>query len=385
MNPATGGRERPGPNADRVPLRIGVIGCGLIAQVMHLPYLRELSDRYSLEAICDLSPTVLAAVGERFAVPTRVTRWEELLESPLDAVLIATPGSHAQPAIAAARAGLHVFVEKPMCFSPAEGRAMIAAARDAGVTLMVGNMKRYDPAVERLSAELAATTGLRLVQVTTLEAPFRPYVHHVPLAVPAGDVDVDGLAMAVSAANAALAEALPDSGLETRSVYQAVLLDTLIHELNLLRGFLGAPTGIRHARVTSEAATIELEFGDVPVVLTWVDLPGITRYRQELSFYAADRRLRLRFASPFLRNAPTELVIEGGTVGSPGSWATNEVVDYEEAFKLELIEFADSIAEQRAPRTTADDGLADVELCVRIIEAMQAGGPVRRLAAQGEG
>ena len=91
-------------------------------------------------------------------------------------------------------------------------------------------------------------------------------------------------------------------------------------------------------------------------------------------FYAADRRLRLSFQSPFLRNAPTELVIEGGTVGSPRSWATHEVVDYEEAFKLELIEFADSIAERRAPRTTAEDGLADVELCVEIIEAMQAGG-----------
>ena len=91
------------------------------------------------------------------------------------------------------------------------------------------------------------------------------------------------------------------------------------------------------------------------------------------------------FPSPFLRNAPTELVIEGGTVGSPRSWATHEVVAYEEAFKLELIEFADSIAEQRAPRTTGEDGLADVELCVEIIEAMQAGGPVRRLSTQGEG
>jgi predicted dehydrogenase len=384
MDPATGGRERPGPRTDRAPLRIGVIGCGLIAQVMHLPYLRELSDRYTLTAICDLSPTVLAVVGERFDVPIRVTRWEELLETPLDAVLIATPGSHAQPAIAAARAGLHVFVEKPMCFSPSEGRAMIAAAHEAGVTLMVGNMKRYDPAVERLSAELAATTDVRLVQVTTLEAPFLPYVLHVPVAVPAGDVDVDGLAMAVGASAAALAEALPGSSAATRSVYQSVLLDTLIHELNLLQLLLGAPTGIRHARVTAEAAAIELEFGEVAVVLSWIDLPGITRYGQELVLYAPDRRLRLQFASPFLRNAPTELVIEGGTVGSPRSWATRETVAYEEAFKIELIEFANSIAERRAPRTTGEAGLADVELCVEIIKAMEAGGPVRALSTKDE-
>ncbi|HEY7970002.1 MAG TPA: Gfo/Idh/MocA family oxidoreductase [Candidatus Limnocylindrales bacterium] len=362
----------------RAPLRIGVIGCGLVAQVMHLPYLRELSDRFSLDAICDLSPAVLSAVGERFAVRNRTSRWHELLETPLDAVIIATPGSHAQQAIAAARAGLHVFVEKPMCFSPAEGRAMIDAARDAGVTLMVGNMKRYDPAVGRLAAELATTEGLRLVQVTTLEAPFRPYVEQYPLALPTDDVDRDGLAAAVSASEAALAEALPDSDVATRSVYQVVLLDTLIHELNLLRLFLGTPTRVRHARVTSEVATVELEFGEVVVALAWVDLPGITRYQQELVFYAPDRRLRLSFPSPFLRNAPTELVIEGGIVGAPRSWATREVAAYEEAFKLELIEFAEAIGDRRAPRTTGEDGLADVELCVAIIEAMRSEGPVAR-------
>ena len=125
---------------------------------------------------------------------------------------------------------------------------------------------------------------------------------------------------------------------------------------------------------------MELEFGDVTVALTWVDLPGITRYRQEIVFYAPDRRLRISFPSPFLRNAPTELVIEGGTVGSQGSWATREVVGYEEAFKLELIEFADAIADRRPPRTTAEDGLADVELCVAIIDAMRSGGPIRDLA-----
>ena len=103
MDPTTGGRA-PFASTRTAPLRVGVIGCGLIAQVMHLPYLRELSDRFSLEAICDLSPSVLAAVGERFAVPKRVTRWQELLELPLDAVLIATPGI-ARPARDRGRAG----------------------------------------------------------------------------------------------------------------------------------------------------------------------------------------------------------------------------------------------------------------------------------------
>ena len=47
-------------------LRTGVLGCGLIAQVMHLPYLRELAERFEVTALCDLSPNARAAAGSLF-------------------------------------------------------------------------------------------------------------------------------------------------------------------------------------------------------------------------------------------------------------------------------------------------------------------------------
>src|SRR5436190_4687412 len=164
-------------------LRVGVIGCGLIAQVMHLHYLRELRGRFELAALCDLSPALLERLGDLYEVPLerRYRRWEALLEAPLDAVMVLTSGSHAPAAIEASRRGLHVFVEKPMCFSAAEGQAMVEAARRAGRTLMVGYMKRYDPAYERLLEELKGLRDLRLVRSTTLESPLEPYVAHYPL------------------------------------------------------------------------------------------------------------------------------------------------------------------------------------------------------------
>ena len=84
--------------ADRT--RVGVVGCGLIAQVMHLPYLVELSDRFEIAAVCDLREDVARACADRYGVPGVFTRWEDLLEDPLDAVLIATSGDHAPIAIA---------------------------------------------------------------------------------------------------------------------------------------------------------------------------------------------------------------------------------------------------------------------------------------------
>jgi predicted dehydrogenase len=84
---------------------MGVVGCGLIAQVMHLPYLTELRDRFEVTALCDIRETVATGCAERYRVPRVVARWEDLLEEPLDAVLIATSGDHTPIAIEAVRAG----------------------------------------------------------------------------------------------------------------------------------------------------------------------------------------------------------------------------------------------------------------------------------------
>src|SRR4029077_15868996 len=84
-------------------------------------------------------------------------------------------------AIAAAAAGKHVFVEKPMCFSVAEGREMVEAAERTGVTMMVGYNKRYDPAYVRLVEQARVLDDLRLLRITTLESPIPPYVQQYNL------------------------------------------------------------------------------------------------------------------------------------------------------------------------------------------------------------
>lgn len=359
---------------------MGVIGAGLIAQIMHLPHLRDLDDRFEVAALCDLSEEVLRQVGDRFAVARRYTRWQDLVVDPgLDAVLVSTPGSHAEPAIAASQAGLHVFVEKPMCFSVEEGRAMLAAARAAGRRLMVGYMKRYDPAFLRLREELGSLPDpLRLVRVTTLEAPFEPYVAHHRIDR-GRDVPRHILEQLQEQERSGLARALaPGVPSEAAHAYRWVLLDSLVHELNLLRGALGEPERVDHVDIRPNELTVMLTFpGDVPCLVAWVDLPGLARYRQELAFYAPSRRLTLAFPSPYLRHMPTELTIEAGDAASSRSWQTDETVSYAEAFKQELVAFSDAVADGRDPPTAGDDGLRDVALCQAIVESYARGAPVQ--------
>ena len=86
-------------------VRVGLVGTGLIAQVMHLHYLAELADRFDVAAVCDLDGEAARVCAERYGIPAALTDWRELLAQPLDAVMVLTSGSHAPNAEAAARAG----------------------------------------------------------------------------------------------------------------------------------------------------------------------------------------------------------------------------------------------------------------------------------------
>jgi predicted dehydrogenase len=346
----------------------------VIAQVMHLPHLSELNAKYELTAVCDISEATAEACMRRFGADSAVTRWQDLLDMDLDAVFVLTSGSHAPVAIAAAESGANVFVEKPMCLSPAEGVAMVDAANRAGVQLMVGTMKRYDPAYERLLELLPEVNDLRLVRVTTLESPFEPYVGHYPLTAPDG-VPASLLEALREDDDRRLEAALPGVDEETRYCYRWMLLDNLVHEFNALRGALGEPDRVKFAELSRRVVAITMTFGDVECHLSWVDLPGIARYKQEFMFLAPNERLTLTLPSPYLRNMPSELTVEGGEPGGTHSWSRLEVVSYEEAFKRELVEFHAAIRDQRAPRTDGIDGLHDVALCHSIARVHMSGEP----------
>jgi predicted dehydrogenase len=348
---------------------------------MHLPHLRECTERFDVRILCDVSPGALRFAGERwFPDADRTRSWENALSAELDAVFVLTPGSHAPVAIAAAEAGMHVFVEKPVGLSVAEGMAMTDTAEKTGVCLMAGYMKRYDPAVGRLREHLGLIGDLALARVTTLEAPLEPYVAVYPLSRPA-DVDPGLLDDMTKDDHRRVVEAIGERAAADPTLHRAyrhVLLDCLIHELNLLRGLLGEPDELRFATVSKDARafTVGLRFGQTECVLMWADLPELTEYRQEFAFYGPRDRATLVFPSPFLRNTPPRLVIEGGQPSTNGSWRREEIVSYEEPFKTELLEFHDAIIEEREPRTPVRDGVRDLALARAVMRCLESGAPV---------
>jgi predicted dehydrogenase len=128
------------------PVRIGVIGCGLIAQRSHFPAYAAAPEA-SIEAVVSLDSAEAEDAVARFGAKRILPSWEAAVADPgIDAIDICTPNYlHAPIAIAAARAGKHVFVEKPMATRLEDADEMVQAARENGVHLTVGHNLRFAP------------------------------------------------------------------------------------------------------------------------------------------------------------------------------------------------------------------------------------------------
>src|SRR3712207_6870312 len=141
------------------PVRVAVIGAGLVAQRSHLPAYVA-SEEAELTALVSGRVETAERVAAEFGGPRVLRSWEEAVADPsIDAIDICAPNYlHAPIAVAAARAGKHVLVEKPMAMSVEEADAMVAAAREAGVVLMVAHNLRYVPIYETVKRGAAGGT-----------------------------------------------------------------------------------------------------------------------------------------------------------------------------------------------------------------------------------
>ena len=127
-------------------LRIGVIGTGAIAQIVHLPLLKGLESA-DVQAVCDVDEKKAAAIARRLEIPHVFGDADALFESgAVDAVVICSPSYlHHEQAIGALEAGLHVLVERPLAIDPDAAKAAIEAAEAAGRTLFVAYNNRFRP------------------------------------------------------------------------------------------------------------------------------------------------------------------------------------------------------------------------------------------------
>lgn len=141
-------------------VRIGVIGCGGIANQKHFPALKKNEDLCEIVAFCDVdkerADKACAEYGASGA--KSYADYHDLLADPnVEAVNICTPNvSHSEIAIAAFEAKKHVYVEKPMSHSTEEAEKMVAAWKKSGMQFTVGYQNRFRAEVQNLHAACEA-------------------------------------------------------------------------------------------------------------------------------------------------------------------------------------------------------------------------------------
>jgi phthalate 4,5-cis-dihydrodiol dehydrogenase len=155
--PSRSGSAQPPPN-DVNPdgkLRLGVLGLGLAGSVMVSTIRRHPS--VVIAAAADRNAAPRAAFARDFNAPAYDDAEALMADKTVDAIYVATPHQfHRDHSILAMRHGKHVIVEKPMALHLADCDAMIAAAQDAGVALVVGHSHSFDPNVVEIAKLVAS-------------------------------------------------------------------------------------------------------------------------------------------------------------------------------------------------------------------------------------
>jgi len=358
---------------------VGVIGCGGIAQMMHLPFLAERPDLFEIGALCDIDPRILEAMGRRYRVDRLHADRRRLLDEEVDAVLVLSGGSHAATVIDAARAGKHIFVEKPLGENIDEVEATAEEVERAG-TLVVGYHKRYDPGYRFAREQVLGLRDLRMVRVDVLHpVDARARDHHwldppadASRSALAEEESTDGLeAYVLEGPPRRAIEAIVGAGAPSaQKVATFLLFNSLIHDINAVRGILGEPEEVLLAEVWrgGRCMHVVLRFGEgVRCALSWIYLPGLHHYKEELLFLSPESRVCLTFPSPYYRHFPSPVTVE---VMEEDRLVRREVtVSMEEAFRAELHHFHACVTRGQPPHTGIADARADTLLLEKIARA----------------
>lgn len=334
-------------------VRFGVIGCGVIAYWYHLRELRTLTGA-RIVAIAE-SDAAARGRAHRLTGAAALKNADELLRrDDVDAVIISAPTYlNAGLAISAARAGKHVYVEKPGAITRLEALQVQEAIRQADVRAMIGFNRRYHPLCKHARTLIAAGA------IGSVRSVLSTFCEPIP------------------------AETMP-AWKRRRSTGGGVLLDLACHHVDLLRWFLHdeiAEVGARIAsRVTEhDQAWLELRtcqgvesrsfFSFRTGRADWLEFAGesgtlrVDRHRCTLSLRVSRRfGYGVRSAFPF----PSMDLLRW--------WGVRLLrPSYEPSYRLALSAFVDSIQGKKTEIASLEDGLQSVNVLFAAEESPQPG------------
>ncbi|WP_216852897.1 Gfo/Idh/MocA family protein [Phytoactinopolyspora halotolerans] len=351
-------------------LKVGVVGLGEVAQVVHLPILASRPELFEISAVCDVSPTLVATLGDRYRVPGRYGEVSDLLSHDLDAVMVLTSDEyHTDIVTAACRAGRHVFVEKPMCLNLREAEWILDERDDAGVQVMVGYMRRYAPAFLDAVTEVRSWDAINYASLRDIIGQNQLLIDQSTVVLRPDDVPADAIRDRTERAHKLVEEAIGDVPADLGRAYR-MLCGLAIHDISAMREILGVPESVRAAAQWRGGGfmSILFDYGDYVASLD-VGVDMQKRFDCRIEVGAELKSLTVRYDTPYIRHLPTTLLSAETTGEAHVHTATRPT--FKDAYVFELEAFHDVVANGTQPKTDVEDSVRDLELFQQIMSAFR--------------
>ncbi len=323
------------------PIRLGIIGSGIAARELHLPALRKLKDEFKIVAVCSRHVEKARAFARMIGRDVEVERNARALlaRDDIEAVDIATPIMlNAPTAIAALKAGKHVFLEKPVCVDMHEGRRLAAVARESGLVAMAGENMRYRAVLARAESLVKKGRIGRLSSFTWISqycvASDNKYAqttwrrHHV---YPGGFI-FDGGVHNIAVIRRLAGEIMKVNARTTSINRELGKIDGLFMEMELA----GDVRGALSIQLSAPVGLVDY--------LTLVGTRGIIMLSEDTLLFSTDTSPRRE-----------EVILDDG------------------GFRAEFEDFHRAVTRGLAPRSTLAEGMADVAVVLAAIHSAHTG------------
>ena len=302
------------------PLKVGVAGVGVMGR-NHARVLSDIRD-FDVTAIFDPDAATAEGVAGLYDA-TAFTTAEDFVAAGLDAAVVATPNRyHADLSVALLEKGVHVLVEKPIAATVADAQRMIDAAKANDRVLMVGQVERFNPAVEAVKRAIQGEDVIS-IQITRV-GPFPPRMGEV-----------------------------------------GVVIDLAVHDIDIIRHLTDSEiveVQPQLARTKAEREdTALLQFRLANGAIAHITTNWVTPYKT--------RTLQVATKGKFVvADLMTRQVTEYFGQQPDGSYSTRGVMSWpNEPLKKELEAFAHAIRTGETPAVTGEDGLRNLEVALRCL------------------
>lgn len=324
-------------------MRIGIIGCGRLARLAHVPLLAR-NPGATITALCDTDTNALRTCAIHASTAQQFASSNELIDSGLvDGVVIAMPSHlHVQSAVRAFEARKHVYLEKPIASHLDEASEIIRAWRASGMTGMIGQNYRYNPLIVKLKRQYNAGRIGKLVDLRTRFA-----IPHLP----------------------------PGNWRANRTSGGGALLDLAVHHIDLIRFVTGL-------EITSVSASIESRYSDDDIGRIDMELDGgITAHTEVIFGEEFEDRVEITGERGTLWVERSQSLDVGFRAGSNGTTILSKMIDRaptpfraayfiakrrsplnEPSFALALAAFVGAASNGTKPNPDLYDGLAALEV-----------------------